>query len=71
MAFLGGTFFPIENLPEWAQTALSFLPLTHATRLIRASALNEQVEPVSFAVLVSAGLLFLALAMYTLGKAKD
>jgi ABC-type multidrug transport system permease subunit len=71
MAFLGGTFFPIEKLPDWAQTALSFLPLTHAARLIRANALDEQVEPVSFAILASAGLLFLALAMYTLGKAKD
>jgi lipooligosaccharide transport system permease protein len=31
-----GVFFPVTNLPEWAQTLSWFLPLTHAVNLARA-----------------------------------
>ena len=30
MAFLGGTFFPVDRMPPWAQAVLHVLPLTHA-----------------------------------------
>ena len=38
MAFLGGTFFPVDKMPEWVQYILHFLPLTHASKVIRAAA---------------------------------
>jgi lipooligosaccharide transport system permease protein len=36
MFLFGGTFFPVENLPGWAQTTAAFLPLTHLVDLSRA-----------------------------------
>lgn len=36
MFLFSGTFFPIENLPVWAQTIAVFLPLTHLVNLVRA-----------------------------------
>jgi lipooligosaccharide transport system permease protein len=36
MFLFSGTFFPLENLPSWAQQAASFLPLTHLANLARA-----------------------------------
>lgn len=71
MAFLGGTFFPVENLPQWAQGLLSVLPLTHAAQAIRADALGGTPQAVSLIVLAAAALVFLALAVYTVAKAKD
>jgi ABC-type multidrug transport system permease subunit len=71
MAFLGGTFFPLENLPNWAQAVLSVLPLTHAAGAIRADALGGVPQTWSLIVLTATSLLFLALAVYTVAKAKD
>ncbi len=36
MFLFSGTFFPIENLPDWARQAALLFPLTHLTRLARA-----------------------------------
>ena len=36
MFLFGGTFFPVENLPDWAQTTAACLPLTHLVDLSRA-----------------------------------
>ena len=36
MFLFSGVFFPLENLPAWAQTLAWFLPLTHAVRVARA-----------------------------------
>ncbi|MEW6441227.1 MAG: ABC transporter permease [bacterium] len=36
MFLFSGTFFPVENLPAWAQSLASALPLTHLVRLTRA-----------------------------------
>ncbi len=35
MFLFSGTFFPIENLPQWAQSLAMFLPLTHLVSLTR------------------------------------
>jgi len=40
MYLFSGTFFPLENLPKWAQTVAQFFPLTHFTYLIRNSAMG-------------------------------
>jgi lipooligosaccharide transport system permease protein len=36
MFLFGGTFFPLESLPGWAQTTAAFLPLTRLVDLSRA-----------------------------------
>ncbi|MDR1920943.1 MAG: ABC transporter permease [Candidatus Adiutrix sp.] len=71
MAFLGGTFFPLDSLPLWAQHILTLLPLTHAAKLIRAAALGEAPAPTSFFCLGAAALLFLVLAVFTVKLARD
>jgi len=38
MFLFSGVFFPLENLPPWAQTLAWFLPLTHAVQVARALA---------------------------------
>jgi lipooligosaccharide transport system permease protein len=35
MFLFGGTFFPVENLPPWAQKLAMVLPLTHLVKLTR------------------------------------
>ena len=35
MFLFSGTFFPLEVLPDWAQTLAELLPLTHVTRIMR------------------------------------
>ncbi|MBU0991333.1 MAG: ABC transporter permease [Proteobacteria bacterium] len=71
MAFLGGTFFPIERLPEWAQYALYFLPLTHATKAIRKAAYGDLPLMVSYLVLCGIGVVFFFIAVFCVNKAKD
>ncbi len=41
MFLFGGTFFPIDALPGWAQTLSLALPLTHLVNLCRAFCLAE------------------------------
>jgi len=38
MFLFGGTFFPVENLPAWAQKTADLLPLTHLVALSRSFA---------------------------------
>ncbi|MFA6011739.1 MAG: ABC transporter permease [Desulfobacteraceae bacterium] len=71
MAFLGGTFFPLHSLPLWAQKALYFLPLTHASRAIRSASYGQAPEAISFAVLIVVGLVFFTMAVFFVSKAKD
>jgi lipooligosaccharide transport system permease protein len=40
MFLFSGTFFPLSNLPGWAQQVAQFLPLTHLVALVRAGTLE-------------------------------
>ncbi|MBN1699934.1 MAG: ABC transporter permease [Spirochaetales bacterium] len=40
MFFFSGIVFPLQNLPYAAQIIAEFLPLTHATRIVRSFCLN-------------------------------
>lgn len=71
MAFLGGTFFPMDKLPAWAGKALSILPLTHASHIIRAGAFGLAPSPRSILALGLCCCLFLALAVHAVGRARD
>ncbi len=41
MFLFSGTFFPIDTLPDWAQSISHVLPLTHLVNLCRGLALGE------------------------------
>jgi Nod factor-specific ABC transporter NodJ protein len=71
MAFLGGTFFPLEHLPEWAQKILYFVPLTHAAEAIRSASFNQSPKFLNFIVLVVAGIVFFIAAMLCVNHARD
>ena len=71
MAFLGGTFFPINHLPGWAQKILFFLPLTHAVDAIRASSLGGSTKMSDFLILAGIGVAAFVFAIMTVNKARD
>jgi Nod factor-specific ABC transporter NodJ protein len=71
MAFLGGTFFPLERLPEWAQYILHVLPLTHAAQAIRAAAFDQPIVWAHFGVLMAVGAVLFGLALKSVGHARD
>ena len=71
MAFLGGTFFPVDRLPSWAGKLVSLLPLTHASSAIRGACLGQPVSGLSWSVMVVIGLIFFITAVFWVEKAKD
>ncbi|MEA1922189.1 MAG: ABC transporter permease [Pseudomonadota bacterium] len=71
MAFLGGTFFPLEQLPILAQKILYFLPLTHASKAIRAAAFGQPPDPRSFLILAGVGIFFFVAAVHCVNLARD
>ena len=71
MAFLGGTFFPVDRMPSWAQKLLHFLPLTHAARSIRGSAFGATPDFFSYGLLAGLGSVLFVLAFYCVNKAKE
>ncbi len=71
MAFLGGTFFPVDRLPVWAQKILFFLPLTHASKAIRASAYGHPVDYSSYLLLAIIGVVFFFGAIHCVNRARD
>jgi Nod factor-specific ABC transporter NodJ protein len=71
MAFLGGTFFPVDRLPAWAEKILLVLPLVHASKAIRACAFGQKAPPSAYAVLVVLGVLFFGLALKCVNQARD
>jgi Nod factor-specific ABC transporter NodJ protein len=71
MAFLGGTFFPLERLPDWAQGLLQLLPLSHASKAIRAAAFGQSPDPFSYLLLAVLALGCFGLALACVGRARD
>ena len=71
MAFLGGTFFPMERLPVWAQKILFFLPLTHASNAIRSSAFGQKPDAAAYGVLAMLGIVFFWFALHAVNQARD
>jgi ABC-2 type transport system permease protein len=71
MAFLGGTFFPLEQMPSWAQTTLHFLPLTHAAKAIRSAAFGMTPDSFPFLLLAGIGAVLFIFAFYCVNKAKE
>lgn len=71
MAFLGGTFFPVDRMPGWVQHILHFLPLTHSAKLIRAASFNEPVDPFSYLLLAVLGIVLFVLAFHWVNRARE
>lgn len=71
MAFLGGTFFPVEHLPYWVQKVLYLLPLTHAADAIRAASFGSMPLPSDYLILAVLDVAALVFAILTVNKAKD
>ncbi len=71
MAFLGGTFFPVEHLPAWTQKILILLPLTHTSDAIRASCFGNMPEIGDYLVLAGVGVLTFIFAISAVKKARD
>ena len=70
MFLFGGTFFPVENLPGWAQTVAACLPLTCLVDLSRAFAngrIDTGVLP-GLAYLIAMAAAILPLALYRMRK---
>jgi len=71
MAFLCGTFFPIENYPAGIQTLIRLLPLTHASSTIRAAALGQPFPYGSLVYLAAFGAVCFVGAVYTIRASKE
>ncbi len=71
MAFLGGTLFPLEQLPVWAQKILYFLPLTHAANAMRGASFGVAPNIPDFLILLGLGSLAFLFAVMTVNRAKD
>jgi ABC-2 type transport system permease protein len=71
MAFLGGTFFPVEHLPGWAQKILYLLPLTHAADAIRTAAFGAVPRMGDYLILAAAGAVAFGFAILTVNRARD
>lgn len=65
MFLFSGTFFPVENLPQWAQYIAMALPLTHLTLLARSLCYSrfEGEMLASLACLMVFGAVFFPLAL--------
>lgn len=71
MGFLCGTFFPVEKLPLWAQKFIYMLPITHASKLIRASVFEKPINYFSLLYLFIIGAISFSIAVSVVDKARD
>jgi lipooligosaccharide transport system permease protein len=69
MFLFAGTFFPIEQLPVWAQKIAWFMPLYHTVNITRGLNVGS-VGAIwdDFLWLAACGLLFYALALWRMRK---
>ncbi len=71
MAFLGGTFFPLKNLPEWAQIILKYLPISVASKEVRGFAIYGKFHLSSYIYLFVLGTIFFFFAFKSVKEARD
>jgi len=67
---VAGTFFPIENLPQWAQVLAQFNPLHHCVELVRHAAFGWEgwTDVARVAALIAFGLVLWRLAIWRMTK---
>ena len=67
---VAGTFFPIDNLPQWAQVLAQFNPLYHCVQLVRDAAFGFEgwIDVYHVAVLLFFGLLMWRIAIHAMTR---
>jgi lipooligosaccharide transport system permease protein len=66
---VAGTFFPLSELPEWAQIAGAFNPLHHCVELVRHAAFGWNVwDPVRALALIAWGLVTWRIAIHAMTR---
>lgn len=67
---VAGTFFPLDNLPEWVQGVAQLNPLHHVVELVRHAVFGWEgwIDLYHFAVLVAFGLLMWRLAIRAMNR---
>ncbi|MCJ7642434.1 MAG: ABC transporter permease [Desulfobacterales bacterium] len=70
MFLFSGTFFPLENLPRWAQQVALIFPLTHLTNLSRSLSLGQTPSSMLYGIgyLLVFSLVFFPLAVWQMHK---
>jgi len=70
MFLFSGTFFPVSNLPAWAQPAALAFPLYHLAELARRFSIgtNETASIISIVYLIIFFLFFTILALIKMKK---
>ncbi|MEW5773092.1 MAG: ABC transporter permease [Thermodesulfobacteriota bacterium] len=71
MGFLGGTFFPLERLPDWARSAVQLLPVTHAAGAMRPASYGLTPPLFSYLLLAGLGLACFLFAARCVDRARD
>jgi ABC-2 type transport system permease protein len=71
MAFLGGTFFPLDRMPVWVRKTLHLLPLTHAANAIREAAFGAPPNAFSFLLLAGIGITLFIGAFFCVNRARE
>lgn len=68
MMFLGGTFFPIDSMPDWLQGIVRYLPLqflTHSLREVMANGASAMAVRSDLLWMLGWAVVMVALAMFT------
>lgn len=71
MAFLCGTFFPVDAYPPWIGALIHLLPLTHTNTVIRAAWTGKDFPALSLVYLVAFGSVCLIIALMVVRKSKN
>ena len=70
MAFLSGTFFSLNQVPETLSIILFLSPLTHACLCLRASILGQPFPWLSLLILIGFGIVFFILCFVALKRSR-
>ena len=71
MAFLCGTVFSLKALPGWAAGLIQLLPLSPATKAIRASALGHPMPWIATGGIFACGIVFFILGIVAIRGARE
>ena len=71
MAFLCGTFFPVDSYPSWLRWFIKILPLTPASHVIRAAAIGGAIPWGAMVYLVVLSVMFVTLSLFVIRRAQD
>ncbi len=71
MAFLCGTFFPVDAYPSWLQWLIQIMPLTPASHLVRAAASGQPLPAGSLGYLAALAVVFMAAAVLMIRRTRD